>query len=373
MLKLVMADPHFTPEDRKRFRSGAEDILSGALSMGPNVAAFEREFSARMGVRHAVATNSCTAALETALSALGLERGGEVIVPCMTFIATGMAVHNAGGVPVFADVSPETLALEPEEVASRITPRTRGVILVHMTGLMSPRTGALRELCDKKGLFLIEDAAHAPGASLGGRSAGSFGHAGCFSLFPTKVITAGEGGMLVTGEESLAARARSLQHRGRDMNLPEEIYARPGRNVRMTEFAALLGRIQLGHLDEFLAGRRRVARAYRRALGNDKRLTLISPAEETASAYWKFPLLLAPGADRSQVMAALRERGVASDGGYQPPLHLQPAFTDLLGTKKGLLPKSEGFLERLLCLPCHPRISDTDALEAAALLKDALS
>lgn len=371
-LNLTMADPYFGPADRARFHKGAEAVLSGALSMGPNVAAFEREFAKRMGVRHAVATSSCTAALEIALAALGLEPGDEVIVPCLTFVATGMAVHNSGGKPVFAEVSETTLALDVDDVRARITPRTRGVIVVHMTGLLGPDTPRLRALCDRKGLFLLEDAAHAPGAVLGGKAAGSIGHAGCFSFFPTKVMTAGEGGMFVTGDEGLARTARSLQHRGRDLSAASETYSRAGRNVRMTEMAALLGRIQLARLSGFLAGRRRVAKVYDKALGADRRLTPIRPTKARASTYWKYPLLLPQGRDRQALSAALRARGMATDGGYSPLLHLQPAFRSLLGTREGQLPKSEKALQRLLCLPCHPRVTNDQARRAASALRQEL-
>ena len=217
MRKIRMADLYFSTEDREWIHREIDAILDGALSMGPNVHAFEQEFATRVGVRHAIAMNSCTSALEAALLSKDAS-GKEVIVPAETFIATGMAVHLAGGIPVLAEISESTLCLDLDDIKRRLTKRTAGVILVHMAGLITPNILEFRQFCDENGLFLIEDAAHSPGASHDGRSAGSFGHAGCFSFYPTKVITAGEGGMLTTDDDEIAAFARSFQHRGVDLS-----------------------------------------------------------------------------------------------------------------------------------------------------------
>ncbi len=371
MKKINMADPHFNEDDRKWIHREVDMILDGALSMGPNVQAFEKEFAARVGVRHAIAMNSCTSALEAALLAQGVE-GREVIVPAETFIATGMAVHLAGGIPVFAEISASSLCLDLEDVKRKVTSRTAGVILVHMAGLLSPEVAEFRRYCDTQGLFLIEDAAHAPGARIADREAGSFGHAGCFSFFPTKVITAGEGGMLTTDDDGVAAFARSFQHRGRNMESRVEHYIMPGRNVRMTETAALLGRVQLSHLDEFLAQRRRVASIYGQELVNFQGVKLLLPETLESSSFWKVPLLLDRSLDRVSITERMAAAGVTVDWAYQPPLHLQPVFRDLYGTTEGLLPRTEDLLSRHLCLPCHPRMSDENALRVARELRAAI-
>lgn len=371
MNKINMADPFFSVDDRERIHRELDAILDGALSMGPNVQAFEREFAARMGVRHAIAMNSCTSALEAALSC-GNVTGREVIIPAETFIATGIAVILAGGVPVFAEISESTLCLDLEDVRRRVTPRTAGVILVHMAGLITPDIIKFRQFCDDNALFLIEDAAHSPGACHDGQQAGSIGHAGCFSFFPTKVITAGEGGMLTTGDDRIAAYARSYQHRGRDMLSSVERYVLPGRNVRMTELAALLGRVQLSHLDEFLARRREVAAIYRRELAGVDGVKLIVPDDPESSAFWKVPLLLDPAVNRAAVTERMAATGIMVDWAYQPALHLQPVFRDLCGTSEGMLPRTEDLLSRHLCLPCHPRISDEDARRVVSELRSAI-
>lgn len=372
MKKVNMADPHFDEDDRKWIHREIDAILDGALSMGPNVKEFEREFAARVGVRHAIAMNSCTSALEAALLAKRVA-GREVIVPSETFIATGMAVHLTGGVPVFAEISASSLCLDLEDVRRKVTTRTAGIILVHMAGLLSPEVIEFRRYCDAHGLFLIEDAAHAPGARYAGKEAGSFGHAGCFSFFPTKVITAGEGGMLTTDDDAIAAYARSYQNRGRDMESRVECYLNPGRNVRMTEMSALLGRVQLSHLDEFLSRRRRVAAIYGEGLAGLPGAQLLLPDDLECSSFWKVPLLLASGLDRAGIAERMEAAGIAVDWAYQPAVHLQPVFRALYGYSEGLLPRTEELLSRHLCLPCHPRMSDDDALCVVDALRTAVA
>lgn len=373
MRRISMANPHFTQDDRKWIHREIDAILDGALSMGPNVQAFEREFAAMSGVRHAVAMNSCTAALEAALLALGLAAGDEVIIPAETFIATGMAVHLVGGIPIFSEITESTFCLDLEDVKRRVSAKTKGIILVHMGGLIAPNIEEFRRYCDGHGLFLIEDAAHAVGAIRGGRAAGSFGHAGCFSFYPTKVITCGEGGMLTTNDDNLAFYARSLQHRGRDMQASAEQYERPGRNVRMTEMAALLGRVQLSHLDEFLAQRRRLAAIYQSELRGDARVSLILPDEAAASSYWKIPMLLDSSIDRISVTRKMEAAGISVDWAYHPALHLQPVLHSLYDTMEGQLPRTEALLARHICLPAHPRMSEEDALYVTHSLKTALN
>lgn len=372
MRKISMADPHFSEEDRKRIHREIDAILDGALSMGPNVEAFEREFAALVGVRYAIAMNSCTAALEAALLSQGIA-GREVILPAETFIATGMAVHLTGGTPVFAEISESTFCLELDDVKRKVTQRTIGVILVHMAGLITPDILEFRRYCDERGLFLIEDAAHSPGARSNGRAAGSFGHAGCFSFFPTKVITAGEGGMLTTDDNEIAVFARSLQNRGRDMQAPFERYVLPGRNVRMTETAALLGRVQLSHLDQLLLRRRQVAAIYRRELEGLPGVRIIFPTTLESSSFWKVILLLDSSLDRDWITERMAAAGVAVDWAYQPALHLQPVIRDLYKTFEGLLPRTEELLSRHICLPCHPRMTDEDAIYVAKVLVSLIS
>lgn len=366
-----MADPHFDAQDRARIHREVDAILDGALSMGPNVRAFEREFAEHAGVRHAIAMSSCTSALEAALQFYRVA-GLEVIVPAETFVATGMAVHLSGGHVRFAEISPETLCLDLEDVKRKVNSKTAGVILVHMAGLITPNIAEFRSFCDENGLFFIEDAAHAPGARLDTGKAGSFGHVGCFSFYPTKVITSGEGGMLTTNDDDISAFARSYQNRGRDMTASYECYALPGRNVRMTEMNALVGRVQLGHLDEYLVKRQQVAAGYAKALRDRNELRLVLPDQIAGSSFWKFPVLLDAAIDRAALMSHMAKSGIATDAAYQPALHQQPVFLDICGDRPVSLPQTEDLLSRHLCLPCHPRMSDDDVAYVVASLLDGL-
>jgi perosamine synthetase len=372
MHKVNMAEPFFTVEDRELIHREIDLILTGPLSMGPNVKEFENEFAKRIGSKYAIAMNSCTATLEAALIAKGAV-GREVIVPSETFIATAMAVHLVGGIPVFAEISESTLCLELEDVKRRITPRTAGIILVHFAGRITEDIERFREFCDTNGLFLIEDAAHAPGARFNGKEAGTFGHVGCFSFYPTKVLTSGEGGMLTTDDEQVAKFARSYQNRGRDMLALDEQYIFAGRNVRMTEISALLGRVQLSHLDEFLNRRRAISTIYSEILSSCSSIDLILPIVNENSTYWKIPLVLGELIDREEVTNKMRDAGIAVDWTYQPAVHLQPVFRKLYGTAPGLLPLTEGILRRHLCLPCHPRMSDEDVRYVCSTLLEIVS
>jgi perosamine synthetase len=356
-----MAEPYFSKEDRDLIHRELDLILNGQLSMGPNVKRFENEFAARVGSKYAIAMNSCTSTLEAALLAKGAV-GREVIIPAETFIATGMAVHMVGAIPVFAEISEDTFCLDLDDVKRRITPRTAGIILVHFAGRITDNVTEFRDFCDVNNLFLIEDAAHAPGAQIDGRDAGTFGHIGCFSFYPTKVITSGEGGMLTTDDEAVAVFARSYQNRGKNMAIEEEQYTSVGRNVRMTEMSALIGRVQLSHLDEFLEKRRLISGVYSEILSEHPMIKLILPQKTENSSYWKIPLLLDPRIDRLKITTAMKEAGISVDTTYQPAIHLQPVFRKLYGTAPGLLPTTEQVLSRHLCLPCHPRMTRADAV-----------
>jgi len=369
--KITMADPYFDSSDRERIHRGIDEILDQSLSMGPNVKSFEREFASQMNVKHAIAMNSCTSALEAALLAHDIS-GKEVIIPSQTFIATGMAVHLNGGKPIFSEISPKTMCLDIDDVKSKITPETAGIVIVHMAGLVTPNIMEFKKLCDENDLFLIEDAAHSPGAIVDGKFAGTIGNAGCFSFFPSKVITSGEGGMLVTNDDCIADFARSFQNRGRDMEACTEIYNMPGRNVRMTEMSALLGRIQLEKLDEFLKKRRALASIYHVELCGVDGIEVLIPKDITSSSFWKVPIILDSDIDRTALTEVMRSKGVSVDWAYNPPLHLQPVFVNLYQTFEGQLPITERCLMRHICLPCHPRMDDGDAIYVTEVLKQCL-
>ncbi|HYW78560.1 MAG TPA: DegT/DnrJ/EryC1/StrS family aminotransferase [Thermoguttaceae bacterium] len=358
---------YFPPADIGVFQREAAEILLGSVSMGRWVERFQRMAAMAQGTRFALATNSCTSALEVALLACGVRPGDRVIVPVQTFIATGMAVHNIGAEPVFADIRRETLCLDPSELSRLADEKVKAVIHVHFGGLIPPDILRIREICDRHGWALIEDAAHAHGARLDGRAAGSFGAAACFSYYPTKVLTAGEGGMIVTDDERIAEICRSYQLRGQDVSLPGEQFARPyGRNIRMPELSALLGVLQYGRLGCFVRARRSVASVYDAMLADEPAIVRPFAPTECFHNYWLYTLILPPGVDREAIKVRCKQRWDIELGwSYFPPLHLMPVFRELYGTREGRLPVAEDLLARTLCLPMHPLIGEADAQRVA--------
>jgi dTDP-4-amino-4,6-dideoxygalactose transaminase len=304
-------------------------LTSGRLTLGEYTRDFERQFADLARVRRAVAVNSGTSALEIALRANGLEEGDEVIVPTNTFGATGAAVVFAGGKPVMTDISPGTMTIDSNAVSQAITKKTRGVISVHIGGVICPEIDSIKEICSQRGFFLIEDAAHAHGSTIGGRPAGSLGSAGCFSFYPTKVITSMEGGMITTDNKELADTAEILRDQGKESFNSNRI-VKLGFNWRMPEICAALGIVQLRRLSEFIEKRNVIARMYDAGFGALGLERILTPANQVSN-YYKYTFFLPKNADRDKFKALCRERGVAYGGEvYWPPLHLQPAFAQFL-------------------------------------------
>lgn len=343
-----------------------EDILrnieatlrSGILTDGPHVRDFERKFAEYNKVKHAVAVNSGTAALEIALRYFKLH-GREVIVPTNTFVATPNSVIFAGGKPVFADIREDSLCIDPEDVKRKLSSRTAGVISVHIAGLICPEIDELTQICEDKNLFLLEDAAHAHGAMIEKRMAGTLGDAGCFSFYPTKVMTTGEGGMITTNNEELAEAARCMRTHGQNS---ERKMVMLGHNWRMNEVAAILGKNQLEHLEDFVKKRNEIARCYSTALANVKTLSLFKKPTRIRHSYYKFPVKLEEHIDREKTATILRqEYGIETGNVYYPPCHLHPFYLENFGTKRGDLKVSENVLERVLCLPIHAGLTIENA------------
>ena len=310
--------------------------------------------------------------MEITLRALGVA-GREVVVPANTFFATAAAVLHAGATPRFADVAEASLALTAETVEAALTPRTAGVIIVHVGGMVAPDVVAIRELCDRRGLFLVEDAAHAHGSSLGGRSAGTFGVAGTFSFYPTKVITAGEGGMIITADDRLREEAVVYRDQGKAGFLGGE-HIRLGYAWRMSEIHAAIASVHLRRLDQFIATRAVGGQAaMTRALLDLDGITPILLPDQAVSNYYKYVALLDRRLDRADVKAALRQRGVSPSGEvYATPLHREPVFAQLATPP---LPVAEDVCARQLCLPIHSDMTDAEVdyvLESLAQALDAV-
>jgi perosamine synthetase len=349
-----------------------ESLQTGALTLGPRTAELEAAFGARHEAPHAVATSSGTSALEIILRHLDL-RGREVVVPTNTFFATAAAVHHAGGRPRLADVGAETFTLTPATIEAAIGPATAGVIVVHIGGAVTPDMPAIRKLCDDRGIFCVEDAAHAHGADLDGRPAGTFGHAGAFSFYPTKVITSAEGGMIVTSDQALADDARIYRDQGKAGFLGGD-HVRMGYAWRLSELQAAVGIVQLRRLDEFVSRRREVAARYDEALLAIGGISPVPAPPGSHSSHYKYLALLDPGIDRDTCKRRMRdEHGVSCSGEvYAKPLHLQPIFADGAATS-GPFPVAEDLCARHICLPIHSDMRDDETERVVTAVHDVLA
>jgi perosamine synthetase len=358
----------FSDEDRARIlRLIDASLRSGSLTLGDNGKAFEEAFAKRHQVPHAVATSSGTSALEIIFRALGLG-GREVVVPANTFFASAAAVIHAGGRPRLADVSPATLCLSAASVEAALTPATAAVVLVHIGGLITPDIDAIRRLCDDRGVVLVEDAAHAHGSTWQDRPAGTFGHAAAFSFYPTKVIASGEGGMIATSDDRLAADARIFRDQGKAGFLGGS-HVQLGYAWRMSELHAAVGRVHLDRLEEFIGVRRRVAGRYDAALSAAPGLAVTVEPQGVRSNYYKYPVLLDAGLERARFKARMRDDFdvVCSGEVYATPLHHEPVFAAIdTAPGPGALAGAEDVCARHICLPVHSDMTDAEADQVAA-------
>ena len=357
-MKVTPARVVFTAADRAEIAGAVEHALeTGSLTLGPATQRFEEAFATQHQSPHAVAVASGTAALEILLRSVGVA-GREVVVPANTFFATAAAVLHAGGIPVFADVDEDTMALSPDSLRGALTERTGAVIYVHIGGLIAPSVLTVAEICADAGVPLVEDAAHAHGSSLGGRHAGSFGVGGAFSFYPTKVVTSGEGGMIVTADDHLAEEARIYRDQGKAGFLGN-VHVREGYAWRMSEVHAAIGEVHLRHLDEALTHRAHIAEKYDAALASLP-LTLRPQPADAVNNYYKYVALLPHGIDRVEVKKLMREQHDVGLSGevYELPLHAQPVFEKFVS---GSLPVSEDVCARHICLPVHSDMTDAEA------------
>jgi dTDP-4-amino-4,6-dideoxygalactose transaminase len=344
-------------------------LSSGALTLGANTREFEQAFIDVTGHPFAVAVSSGTSALEIILRSLDV-RGREVVVPGNTFAATAFAVLAAGGRPVFADVDRDTFALSPQTVRAVLSGETAAVVLVHIGGLITAEIGALQQLCAERGVALVEDAAHALGSTYGDVPAGGFGVAGGFSFYPTKVITSGEGGMIVTADERLRDEALMYRDQGKAGFLGNQ-HVRMGSAWRMSELHAAVGLVHLRRLGEFLDVRHRIAARYDEGLRPLDDLTpLVAPAG-SRSNYYKYAVRLGDGLDRAVLKARLTDGfGVSLSGEvYETPLHRQPVFEHLA---RGPLPVAEQICAGHVCLPLHSDMTDAEADRVVAAVTHAV-
>lgn len=361
--RIPLADIDIGPEEE----AAVVDVLRRRwLTMGEETAAFEADFATLTGSRHAIAVANCTAALHLAGLALGWGPGDEVIVPSLTFVATANAVRYTGATPVFADIVDENdLSLSSDSIAAHITTRTRAIIVVHYAGYPADMP-AILALAANHHLDVVEDVAHAPGASLNGRSLGTWGRIGCFSFFSNKNMTTGEGGMLTTEEDDIAARLRLLRshgmtsltwdrHKGHAWSY--DVVA-PGFNYRIDELRAAIGRVQLTKLAANNERRRALDESYRELMSLTAPWVGMPYADFRGfPAYHLRPILLPEGVDRRGFMEAMKASGIQTSIHY-PPVHRFLYYRESHGGAE--LPVTEQVARRQVTLPLHPRMTVAD-------------
>jgi perosamine synthetase len=339
--------PSAKPQLDHQESEAVERVLqSGSLSQGAEVASFEREFShALVSSRHSIAVNSGTSALHLSLLSIGIGPGDEVIVPSFTFAATANAVALTGAVPVFVDIEPNYFTINPEVVEQAITSRTRAVIPVHLYGHPA-NLDALARVCLKHDLHLVEDAAQAHGAVWNGKPVGTWGTLGCFSFYPTKNMTSGEGGMISTADESLARLLRLLRNQGQERRYENEIV---GFNNRMTDIHAAIGRVQLAKLQGFNSRRKEIARRYSTGLSG-----VVTPqiSDKAIHVFHQYTIRVEEK-HRDALVEALTHRGVTTGVYYPIPVHELPAFD-----KEIELPETTKATRECLSLPIFPGLHD---------------
>jgi dTDP-4-amino-4,6-dideoxygalactose transaminase len=346
---IPLADPVFGSAEIE----AVTDVLeSGMVADGPEVRAFERAFAEHCGVTHAVATSNGTTALHTALTALGIGAGDRVVTTPLSFVASANAIRLAGARPVFADIDPDTYTLDPDATRDVVRDTDADAILaVHLYGLPADMA-SLSDIAATEDVVLIEDAAQAHGATYNGESVGTVGDAAAFSFYPTKNMTTGEGGMVLTEDETVADRAASFVNHGRT---GDDSYAheRVGHNFRMTSLAAAIGRVQLDRLPKWVRNRRANADTLTDGLRTVDGIITPREPDGRTHAYHQYTIRTSK---RDRLRAALAERGVDTGIYYPTPIHELAAYQDFDSTA----PVAETAAEHVLSLPVHPNLTDAE-------------
>jgi len=335
----------------KVLRSG---ILTSGLGAGPVVTQFEKKFAEFAGVKHAIAVNTGTAALHSAIAAAGVQQGDEVILPSFTFVATAEAVVMAGGKPVFTDIDPETYNISPAEIKKNITKKTKAIIPVDLYGL-SADIKPIREIATKHGLAVVEDAAQAHGATYNGKPAGIFADAACWSLYASKNMTTGEGGVITTGNDETAETLRLLRTHGEKAKYASLML---GYNYRMSEIQAAIGLVQLEKLPSFVAKRRENAKRLTRLLAKTDKLQLPEETKDQQHSWYVYTVRLknATENERNKIVEELRRKDIGAEVYYIDPVHLMSYYRDSFGGCR--LPETKKAANQVFSLPIHPGVTE---------------
>ena len=331
-------------------------VLTHGLGAGPIVTKFEKKFAKFMGAKHAIAVNTGTAALHLALAAANLKTGDEVILPSFTFVATAEVVVMAGAKPVFVDVNPETYNISPEKIEKAITKKTRAIMPVDLYGLpadMQP----IKEIAEKHGLLIIEDAAQAHGAKYKGKPPGAFADAACWSFYASKNITTGEGGMVTTNDDELAEKMRFMRSHGEKEKYKSLML---GHNYHMTEIQAAIGCVQLEKLPKFSEKRRKNAEKLTSNLKNSRKLKLPTEPKGYQHSWYLYTVRLknSKEKERDEIVEKLRQKGIDAQVYYKCPIHLMPYYSKF---GKYHLPETEKAAVQVFSLPVHPGVTDEQA------------
>ena len=359
--------------DEEDIQAVVDVLRSNWLTTGPKVKEVEQDFADYVGTKYAVAVSSGTAALHTAMFALGIGSGDEVIVPPITFVATANAVVFQGGTPVFADVDAETLLIDPRQVEERITPRTKAVVAVDYGG-QPCAYDELRSIARRHGLALVADACHSLGGLYKGRKVGTLADLTVFSFHPVKHITTGEGGMITTDDPVMAERMRRFRNHG--INADHASRAEQGTwyyemkdlgyNYRITDFQCALGLSQLKKLPVFLERRREIAKMYDREVASLKGVTPLYISPDVVHSYHLYVIRVK---ERARMFAQLREKGIGVNVHYFP-VHLQPYYQENFGTSEGLCPVAEKAYNHILSLPLFPQMEDNDVERVVTAIEE---
>ena len=330
-------------------------LRSGIIAQGKKVEEFEGAFAEFIGTKYAVAVNSGTAALHIALLTQGIGEGDEVITSPFTFIATANSILFTGAKPIFADIEEDTFNIAPDNIAEKITPRTKAIMPVHLYGQPCDMKKVMR-IAQEHGLMVTDDACQAHGAEYEGKRVGSFG-TGCFSFYPTKNMTTGEGGMITTNDEDIAQKARMIRSHGQRQRYFHEIL---GYNYRMTDIAAAIGLCQLGKLEEFSSKRIENAKFLTKGLGGIKGLLPPKVRSNVKHVFHQYTVRVSQefGIPRDELRQKLMDKGVGTEIYYPLPIHKQPLYQNL--GYNDHLPNSEKAATEVLSLPVHPSLTKKD-------------
>jgi len=364
--------------DKKEVSEVVETLRSGWLSIGPKTKKFEKKFAKYIGVKHAVALNSCTAGLHLALLADGVGKGDEVILPSFTFVSTANVIVHVGAKPIFADIKEDTFNIDTEEIERKITKRTKAIIPVHYAG-QAVNIDEVNRIAKKYKLRVIEDAAHAVGGEYRNRKIGALGNTTCFSFYATKNMTTGEGGMLTTNNKKLAEFIQINRLHGISKDAWNR-YSKKGSwryriesagwKYNMTDVQAALGLHQLSKVDQFIRIRNKYAKAYDKGLKDLKRIETPFKKKQVKHAYHLYPILV-KGYSRDLLIEKLLKRNIGTSVHFLP-LHLQPFYKTNFNYKKGDLVITEKIAREIVSLPLYPKMKLNDIKYVIFAIKEIL-